>query len=384
MIPLSVYGKAEEIAEPALGRVTFEGTDASVRGDHIYALRSLHSDLDVDGYAALLVQQPTPPCGVPLVHTVSIDHLESGDVVSLDSRGYVRTLYRRTSQHNAIFATDRCNSLCLMCSQPPKNTDDQWRVRQHLRLIDLMDSNTKELGITGGEPTLLKDGLIEIVAKCKERLPQTALHILSNGRLFYYRSFAKKLAAVGHPDLMIGVPVYSDLDHEHDHVVQAKGAFDETLIGLHNLGAAGVPVEIRVVVHSLTANRLPQLAEYLYRNLTFASHVTFMGLELMGFAVPNLDMLWVDPWDYKEKLSEAVLFLGARGVPVSVYNHQLCTVPEAIWPYCRKSISDWKNEYLPVCDDCAEREQCGGFFSSVVNRRHSTHILAIHAKSLTP
>jgi His-Xaa-Ser system radical SAM maturase HxsC len=383
MIPLSVYGRAEEIGEPALGRVTFEGTDTSVRGDHVYALRSLHSGLDVEGYAGLLVQQPTPPCGVPLVHTVSIDHLEGGDVVSLDSKGYVRTLYRRASEHNAIFATDRCNSLCLMCSQPPKNIDDQWRVRQHLRLIDLMDVDTKELGITGGEPTLLKDGLIEIVAKCKERLPQTALHILSNGRLFYYRSFAEKLAAVAHPDLMIGVPIYSDLDHEHDHVVQVKGAFDETLIGLHNLGALGVPVEIRVVVHSLTANRLPQIAEYLYRNLTFASHVTFMGLELMGFAVPNLDMLWVDPWDYRHKLTEATLFLAARGVPVSVYNHQLCTVPEVIWPHCRKSISDWKNEYLSVCDECAVREACGGFFSSVVNRRHSVHIRAI-AAPLTP
>jgi hypothetical protein len=138
-----------------------------------------------------------------------------------------------------------------------------------------------------------------------------------------------------------------------------------------------VPVEIRVVVHAQTWERLPQVAEFVYRNLTFASHVTFMGLELMGFAVPNLELLWVDPWDYREKLAEATLFLAARGVPVSVYNHQLCTVSEAIWPYCRKAISDWKNEYLPACDNCGVRVQCGGFFSSVANRRHSRHIEAV-------
>src|SRR5262249_34027402 len=214
---------------------------------------------------------------------VSVDHLQSGDVVALETNGHVRTLYRRASPHNTIFATDRCNSLCVMCSQPPKNVDDAWRLREHLRLIDLIDSNPAELGITGGEPTLLKDGLLEIVARCKERLPQTALHILSNGRLFRYRSFARRLGQIGHPDLMIGVPIYSDGDTEHDHIVQSKGAFDQTLIGLHSLGASGVPVEIRVVLHALTARRLRQIAEYVYRNLTFASHITFMGLELMGF-----------------------------------------------------------------------------------------------------
>src|SRR5207248_1447760 len=66
---------------------------------------------------------------------------------------------------------------CSECACAPFCGADPWRVRQHLRLIDLLDSETKELGITGGEPNLLKDGLIEIVAKCKERLAQTALHI---------------------------------------------------------------------------------------------------------------------------------------------------------------------------------------------------------------
>ena len=77
------------------------------------------------------------------------------------------------------------------------------------------------------------------------------------------------------------------------------------------------------------------------------------------------------------KLAEATLFLAARGVPVSVYNHQLCTVPEAIWRFCRQSISDWKNEYLPICEPCGVRETCGGFFTSVANRRHSAHIHAL-------
>src|SRR5207237_512501 len=163
--------------------------------------------------------------------------------------------------------------------------------------------------------------------------------VLSNGRLFYYGSFAKQLAGLRHPDLMIGIPLYADNDVEHDHVVQARGAFDETMIGLQNLGRYGVPVEVRVVIRQYTYKRLPELAEFIYRNVTFASHVALMGLELMGFAIPNLESLWIDPWDYREELEAAALFLARRGMRVSIYNHQLCTVPESLWPFCRRSIS---------------------------------------------
>jgi hypothetical protein len=32
--------------------------------------------------------------------------------------------------------------------------------------------------------------------------------------------------------------------------------------------------------------------------VTFADDVTFMGLEMIGFSVPNVSDLWIDPWDY--------------------------------------------------------------------------------------
>jgi hypothetical protein len=94
----------------------------------------------------------------------------------------------------------------------------------------------------------------------------------------------------------------------------------------------------------------------------------------VGFAIANLQQVWIDPWDYRQALEKAVWFLASRGMHVSIYNHQLCTVPESVWPFCRQSISDWKNEYLPICTDCAARTACGGFFSSSLQRRYSEHI----------
>lgn len=385
-LPLHAHGKPlAGLKQAVLGRVTEGPVPKPERGDHIRLIASSleASETDLASYAAVLTTG-TPDTstlarwesrGVVGVHSLSHrDHLTGGDVVALQPGGYVRTLYRRASAHNALFVTDRCNSYCLMCSQPPRPVDDGERIAEHLRLVDLIDPSTRELGITGGEPTLLKDDLLRLVDHCKLRLPATSLHILSNGRLFYYGSYARSLAAVDHPDLMVGVPLYSDLDYEHDHVVQASGAFHQTVIGLQNLGRFRVPVEIRIVVHALTWERLRPLAEFIYRNFCFSAHVTFMGLELMGFAVPNLQRLWIDPFDYRQELSAAVRWLDGRGMNVSIYNHPLCLLGEESRRFARRSISDWKNDFLPVCDRCSLRDDCCGFFTSSLRRRVSSHV----------
>jgi MoaA/NifB/PqqE/SkfB family radical SAM enzyme len=101
---------------------------------------------------------------------------------------------------------------------------------------------------------------------------------------------------------MIGIPIYSDIAARHDFVVQAKGAFDQTIRGIINLKRCGVPVELRVVIHRQTADRLPQLARFLARNLPFVDHVALMGLEHMGYVKINFDALWIDPADYQPAL----------------------------------------------------------------------------------
>jgi len=380
---LDTYGRPiAGMQRSVIGRITFDPFPDEERQDFVLVLRSLQENHDIAGYAGVLIQETvdhTDNLFVPAVHSCGdLSHLSRGDVVYLQPTGHVRTLYRRESRHNVIFATDHCNSLCLMCSQPPRDVDESGKMAEHLRLISLMDPNTPELGITGGEPTLLGNDFLRLISACKEQLPNTSLHVLTNGRFFYYTEFTRNLADINHPDLMLGIPLYSDMDSIHDHVVQARGAFNETMIGLHNLGRHSVKVEIRVVIHRLTYQRLLALAEFIYRNLSFASHIALMGLETMGFAISNIDQLWIDPHDYRNELALATDFLASRGMHVSIYNHQLCVVPRELWRFCRKSISDWKNLYLPVCDACGVKYDCGGFFSSSVNRnRVSKHLSPI-------
>src|SRR5438128_759704 len=64
-----------------------------------------------------------------------LDYLAAGDIVQLNPNGFIRVLIRRNSRHNFLFATDECNSLCLMCSQPPKEDDFEYRKKQLLRIV---------------------------------------------------------------------------------------------------------------------------------------------------------------------------------------------------------------------------------------------------------
>ncbi len=337
-------------------------------------------DQDIpDGFRTVLIKTVDVPdhCGGSDVLRVPVDfdYLGEGDVIRVSpEEGRIHALFRRKSRHNTILLTERCNHYCLMCSQPPKNGDDSWRLAEALELVKLLPDDTESILFSGGEPTLYGDGFIELIRQTKSWLPRASVLVLSNGRAFSDVDFARKLASVQHPDCMMGIPLYSDDPVRHDYVVQSDGAFDDTVKGILNLKRLAQKVEVRVVIHAQTVERLVQTCEFIARNLLFVDHVALMGLEITGFTRPNLEALWIDPYDYKDILSAAVDVLLAYGLNTSVYNHQLCTVNPDVLSVYKKSISDWKNEYIEECDGCSRRSDCGGFFSSSVVYRRSNHI----------
>ncbi|WP_196799943.1 His-Xaa-Ser system radical SAM maturase HxsC [Thioalkalivibrio sp. ALE30] len=303
-------------------------------------------------------------------------YLQDKDIVRINPVAQeISVLFRASSDHNSILVTERCNSFCLMCSQPPKDINDSYLVSEACETISLIPRGTRSLGITGGEPTLLGDGFFRIVRQARNRLPETALHVLTNGRRFCERKLARRLSDIGHQDLMLGVPLYSEQPDIHDFVVQAKGAFDETVKGILNLKAEGIRVELRVVLHDKTCWGLPRLAQFIARNLKFVDQVALMGLELTGFTKSNLSALWVDPYDYRAELEKSVWILKNAGIRVLIFNHQLCVLEDSVRQFSVKSISDWKNDYLPACESCVSKEDCGGFFSSGMGlMKHSAYI----------
>lgn len=361
--------KSFSIEEDVVGRITFRKKIFN-RSKEIWVSKDASSP--IFGYAATITtNENIVSNGKPYCVVNSIEGFNEGDAVVINKRGEIVFVYEIKSNHNAIMATERCNHRCIMCPQPPI-LQEKDKTPFNLKLISLFDKSTQEIGITGGEPTLIGDNLFVLINHIKKELPKTAISILSNGVKFADKEYAMKLAKCKHHDLQIDIPLFSDIAEEHNRIVGAK-TFYKTVQGLYNLALFHQRIGLRIVIHKQTYRRLPQLADYIYHNFPFVAQVAFMQMETTGLAKENLDKLWIDPYDYNMELREAVLLLADREIKPYIYNAQLCVLPDDIRYYAQQSISDWKDIYISECDGCMLRGQCAGFFES--NRNiHSAHI----------
>ena len=277
----------------------------------------------------------------------------------------MKNKFETNSNSNVLFVTNQCNNRCIMCCQPPHSGDDiDAYYARNERLIKTAPKDTKEVCITGGEPTLAGDKLISLVDLVRQELPNTSIHILSNGRYFQLNDYTHRLAVAGGEKLIFGIPFHSDYCGDHDLIAGAKGAFNETIHGLYNLSEEGCCIELRIVINKLNYKRLPKMAEYIFKNLPFVSWVALMAMEDTGYAIKNDRTIWVEPIEYIHQLCKAVDILDQWRIPVSIYNLPLCLLPATHRKFAAQSISDWKTKYIDVCERCAVKSNCCGLFAT--------------------
>lgn len=302
--------------------------------------------------------------GLQNLHWAQSRVMEEGDVVVPHvAKGEVIVLLRESDNHHALFLTNRCNSHCLMCSQPPTANDDSWLVEEAIDAIRHIRKAPQVLGFTGGEPLLLGSGLRRILDKLTALHPHTQAEVLTNGRLFSERQLAKSILDGLSTPVRWLVPLYGHADFVHDFVVQSPNAFDETIAGLLELQAHKQEIQLRIVLIEPVLQVLPELAGFIGRNLPFVNEVALMGCEPIGFALANRELCEVNLNGWSATLEQASRILRRHTQPHLFMNAPLCALPKSLWPSARKSISDWKNVYAVECEGCAVKSDCSGLFA---------------------
>ncbi len=309
--------------------------------------------------------------GIPGLYGVPGDFLaflRDGDIAKLDPDGRISLLWETSSRQNPIFLTDCCNSRCIMCPQKPEK-NPRHHDEEAKRMLELLQlSEPPAFGITGGEPTLVLDGLVDVLEVCSRRFPGASIQLLTNGRRLSDFNVATRVAESSPRGLLFCIPLFADNDVQHDAITGVKGSFCETIAGIHNLVRYRRPIEIRVVIVRQNAARLRELARFIFWNFPFAVHVAFMAMETSGVACANIDEVWIEPADYREELEKAVLSLHQRVMKVSIYNLPHCLLSERVRSFARDSISDWKKTFAPECGSCRKKDSCGGFFATSVRK----------------
>ena len=346
MIPLLLKGTAETKARFVVRLREYADLDTDAK-DAVLAERSLGSRLFSShrGTIRIDVDQAT-----------DLD----GDVVVVDGiRGTVERLLRAGSKNNTLLITERCDQLCVMCSQPPKKThvDRFAEYAEACKMAPFGDT----IGLSGGEPTLYKEELFNFLREVSADRPDLCFHILTNGQHFTQDDRSNLLMA-RRANVTWGVPIYSHTASEHDRIVGKEGAFKSLCSGLEQLLLTASHVELRTVVLQENLQSLPLLARLISSHMTFCVQWSIMQLENIGFAAKRFQQLFVNHYSSFDPIAEALDVAELAGVSAVLFNFPRCGVPVEYRRYAVSSISDWKRKYSPACVSCNEIDQCGGFF----------------------
>jgi len=268
-------------------------------------------------------------------------------------------LLRAGSQHNTLLVTERCDQLCVMCSQPPKKTHvDRFAYLEEACLLAEPDTL---IGVSGGEPTLYKHELLGMMERVLTARPDLEFHVLSNAQHFE-RGDIERLRDPLYRRVSWGIPLYAADSALHDRIVGKAGAFARLEVSFACLILAGARVELRTVLLNDNLDALPDLARLIAARLRFIEVWSIMQLENIGFAKNRWPQLYVDHRANFGPVASALDCAALHGVPAQLFNFPRCTVPEPYRSQAAASISDWKRKYMPACASCREREACCGFF----------------------
>jgi His-Xaa-Ser system radical SAM maturase HxsC len=286
-----------------------------------------------------------------------------GDVVlvhpGLARPGRVERLLRAGSMHNTLLITERCDQLCIMCSQPPKKT--------HVDRFDLLEAacllaeQGSLIGISGGEPTLYKDQLFGMMERILGARSDLEFHVLSNAQHFEAGDI-ERLRNPIYRRVSWGIPLYAAEPCLHDQIVGKADAFRRLEESFAWLTLAGARVELRTVLLSANVYALPSLARYIATRLRFIEVWSIMQLENIGYARGRWPQLYVRHAENFGPVASALEQAALFGVSSQLFNFPRCTVPAPFRDAAVASISDWKRKYMPACADCRERDACCGFF----------------------
>ncbi|MDQ1261720.1 MAG: hypothetical protein QG575_901 [Euryarchaeota archaeon] len=162
-------------------------------------------------------------------------------------------LGRRTPDQVTISITEECPNRCAHCALP--NSGNKLRLAPHTvkNIIgQILDMGTTLVIFDGGEPALYQE-LPELVASVDDR----AISTLFTSGAGFTAALARKLKEAGL--YAVNVSLDSPIEAEHDGMRGRVGVFSEAMQAIENALAAGLLVDLYVV---LRRENIPHLQRF--------------------------------------------------------------------------------------------------------------------------
>ena len=189
-----------------------------------------------------------------------------------------------------IRLTMACNERCSFCNVPVENyqrpTPPWEQIKQELELF--IETGQQTLTISGGEPTLLRKRLIQLIREAREGgIPFVELQ--TNAVLLRNKEYVKELVEAGLTSAFISL--LSEQADLHDDLVELEGAFAHCIEGIQNLLEEGVWVTLNPVLTSKTAERLLEYIEFVHQRFPQIRTISLSAVQPHGRAEQNWHLL---------------------------------------------------------------------------------------------
>lgn len=267
-----------------------------------------------------------------------------------------------------------CNNRCWFCVQGDKRERIAPRSSDEIREVLRERSSTLDSVVfTGGEPTVRKD-LVELVAYARE-LGYTSIQLQTNGRRLAYMTYARALVAAGMTEF--APSLHGSSADIHEGLTRAPGSWAQTIAGIRNVRALGLPIITNSVVTKSNASDLPALAALLVS--LGVDQIQFAYVHPGGTAGENFDDVVPRFDETIPSLHRALDVVGAAGIRAFTEAVPYCfmrgyedciaerVIPETCvvdQPVVIESYTEyrWKEgkAHGPPCATCAAARICEG------------------------
>lgn len=135
-----------------------------------------------------------------------------------------------------IFLGYECNNRCSFCVSAHKRSLAGQRTRRvAARLERAAAEGSRYVEFIGGETTIRDD--IVVLVRLARALGFSTIAMASNGRMYAYDQFARRIVAAGLTDLILSI--HGPDAATHDGLTGAPGSFAQLRRGLENMRALG-------------------------------------------------------------------------------------------------------------------------------------------------
>ena len=285
--------------------------------------------------------------------------------------------------------TMACNERCPFCNVP---VEDYARPTPPIEQINaeldaFVASGEQTLVISGGEPTLLRRRLIDLITQARARgIP---LVELQSNAVLIDGDYAAELKRAGLTSAFISL--LSHIPAHHDTLAGLEGAFERCVRGIQALLSEGIRVTLNPVTARLTQTLVPDYIDFVAAELPGVQSISLSAVQPHGRAAKHPDLL---P-DY------SVLASHVRAARTRAEHHGI----EILNPYCGLPLCvGWEDglessveafeaarggwealpgidnqgnkRHGPACSSCALRTRCGGAWHAVWDAHDGAGITA--------